>query len=121
MSDISSMVTPTDSDHVRRFMGFTNYLAKVLPNLATIGELLRHLIQKDVEFQWGQTQEVASRKIKEVATSEQSLAYYDVKKPIVLQCARARRESDARRQARGVCLTFLDTQHSVNTNMQPSS
>ena len=26
------------------------------------------------------------RKIKEVATSEQSLAYYDVKKPIVLQC-----------------------------------
>ena len=86
VSDISSMATPTDSDQVRRCLGFTNYLAKFLPNLSTISEPLRRLIQKDVEFQWGQTQEDAFRKIKEVATSEQSLAYYDVKKPIVLQC-----------------------------------
>ena len=75
------LTTPTDSDQVRRFLGFTNYLAKFLPNLSTISEPLRRLIQKDVEFQWGQTQEDAFRKIKEVATSEQSLAYYDV-----LQC-----------------------------------
>ena len=52
MLDISSMTTPTDSDHVRRFLGFTNYLATFLPNLCTIDESLRCLIQKDVEFQW---------------------------------------------------------------------
>ena len=86
VSDSSSMATPTDSDQVRRFLGFTSYLAKFLPNLSTISEPLRCIIQKDVEFQWGQTQEDAFRKIKEVATSEQSLAYYDVKRPIVLQC-----------------------------------
>ena len=71
---------------MRRFLGFTNYLAKFLLNLSTISEPLRRLIQKDVEFQWGQAQEDAFRKIKAVATSEQSLAYYDVKKPSVLQC-----------------------------------
>ena len=72
VSDISSLATPTDSDQVRRFLGFTNYLAKFLPNLSTISEPLRRIILKDVEFQWGQTQEDAFRKIKEVATSEQS-------------------------------------------------
>ena len=51
---------------------FTNYLAKFLINLSTISEPLRRLIRKDVEFQWGHTQEDAFRKIKEVATSEQS-------------------------------------------------
>ena len=44
VSDISSMATPTDSDQVRRFLGFTNYLAKFLPNLSTISEPLRRLI-----------------------------------------------------------------------------
>ena len=86
VSDTSSLATPTDSDQVRRFLGFANYLAKFLPNLSILSEPLRRIIQKDVELQWGQTQEDAFRKIKEVATSEQSLAYYDVKKPIVLEC-----------------------------------
>ena len=72
VSDISSMDTPTDRDEVWKFLGFTNYLAKFLPNLSTISEPLRRIIQKDVEFQWGHTQEDAFRKIKEVATSEQS-------------------------------------------------
>ena len=76
---------------------FTNYLTKFLSNLSTISEPLRRLIQKDVEFQWEQAQEDAFRKIKEVATLEQSLAYYDVKKPIVLQC-------DARTQGLGTSL-----------------
>ena len=80
------MPTPTDGEHVRRLLGFTNYLAKFLPNLSAISEPLRRLIQKDADFEWGSSQQQAFEMIKEIATAERSLAYYDVNKPVVVQC-----------------------------------
>ena len=86
VSDIKNMPTPTDGEQVRRLLGFTNYLAKFLPNLSAISEPLRRLMQKDVEFEWGSAQQQAFERIKEVATAERSLAYYEVNKPVVVQC-----------------------------------
>ena len=86
VSDIKNMPTPTDGEQVRRLLGFTNYLAKFLPNLSAISEPLRRLIQKDAEFEWGSSQQQAFEKIKEITTAERSLAYYDVHKPVVVQC-----------------------------------
>ena len=86
VSDIKNMPTPTDGEQVRRLLGFTNYLAKFLPNLSATSEPLRRLIQKDAEFEWGSSQQQAFEKIKEIATAERSLAYYDVNKPVVVQC-----------------------------------
>ena len=86
VSDIKNMPTPTDGEQVRRLLGFTNYLAKFLPNLSAISEPLRWLIQKDVEFEWGSAQQQAFERIKEVATAERSLAYYEVNKPVALVC-----------------------------------
>ena len=84
VSDIKNMPTPTDGEQVRRLLRFTNYLAKCLPNLSAISEPLRRL--KDVEFERGSAQQQAFERIKEVATAERSLAYYEVNKPVVLQC-----------------------------------
>ena len=84
VSDIKNMPTPTDIEQVRRLLGFTNYLAKFLPNLSVITEPLRRLIQKDAEFEWGSSQQQVFEKIKE--TAERSLAYYDVNKAEVVQC-----------------------------------
>ena len=86
VSDIKNMPTPTDGEQVRRLLGFTNYLAKLLPNLSAASEPLRRLIQKDAEFERGSSQQQAFEKIKEIATAERSLAYYDVNKPVVVQC-----------------------------------
>ena len=58
VSDISGMATPTDS--------FTNVCQVLAQSL--LSEPIRRLIQKDVEFQWGQALEDAFKKIKEVAT-----------------------------------------------------
>ena len=86
VSDIKNMPTPTDREQVRRLLGFTNYLAKFLPNLSATSEPLRRIIQKDAEFEWVSSQQQAFEKIKEIATAEHSLAYYDVNKPVVVQC-----------------------------------
>ena len=86
VSDIKNMPTPTYGEQVRRLLGFTNYLAKFLPNLSAISEPRRRLLQKDAEFEWGSSQQQSFEKIKEIATTERSLAYYDVNKPVVVQC-----------------------------------
>ena len=44
VSDIKNMPTPTDGEQVRSLIGFTNYLAKFLPNLSATSEPLRRLI-----------------------------------------------------------------------------
>ena len=80
------MPTPSDGEQVRRLLGFTYYLAKFLPKLSAISEPLRLLIQKYAEFEWGSSQQQAFEKIKDIATAERSLAYYDVNKPVVVQC-----------------------------------
>ena len=86
VSDIKNMPTPTDAEQVRRLLGFTNDLATCLPNLSAISEPLRRLIQKDAEFEWGRLNSKRLRGFKEFATSERSLAYYEVNKPVVVQC-----------------------------------
>ena len=58
----------------------------MLPNLSVISEPLRRIIQIDAEFEWGSSQQQAFEKIKGIATTERSLAYYDVNKAVVVQC-----------------------------------
>ena len=84
VSDIKNIPTPTDGEQARRLLDLTNYLAKFLPHLSAISEPLRRLIQKDAEFEWGSAQQQAFERIKEIATSERSLAYYEVNKPVVV-------------------------------------
>lgn len=71
--------TPVDMEEVRSFLGLANYVAKFIPNLATISEPLRRLTKKDVIFEWGHEQQNAFDQLKNSLTSDLVLGYYDVK------------------------------------------
>ena len=83
---IVGMPDPTDVQSLRRFLGMVNYLAKFLPRLSEETEVLRKLTEKGAEWCWLQSHADAVTHVKEMIVSAPVLAYYDVKKPVVIQC-----------------------------------
>ena len=62
------------------------YLAKVMPHLSDMTEPLRRLEDKNVEFQWLLQHSLAMDTIKKSLTETPVLRYYDINKPITVQC-----------------------------------
>lgn len=83
---VREMPAPETKDAVRRFLGFIQYLAKFLPMLAKVERALRELTHQDIKFHWDKPQADAFRKLKELCTKMPILAYYDVRKPVNIQC-----------------------------------
>ena len=63
-----------------------NYLAKSVPHLSNIIQPLRRLIDKDTEWSWLHTHQQAVDEMKKALTMTPALSYYDVMKPVVIQC-----------------------------------
>ena len=63
-----------------------NYLAKIISNLSATSEPLRRLTEKSIEFQWGEEEQSAFEKLKDLICKDQILAFYDVSKPVLIQC-----------------------------------
>ena len=83
---ISDMPHPTDVQSLRRFLGMVNYLAKFLPCLSDETEVLRKLTEKDAEWCWLTAHEEAMARIQRMISTAPVLAYYDVTKPVTIQC-----------------------------------
>ena len=83
---IVGMPDPTDVQSLRRFLGMVNYLSKFLPRLSEETEVLKKLTEKDAEWCWLQSHTYAVVHVKERIVSASVLAYYDVNKPVVIQC-----------------------------------
>ena len=83
---IVDMPEPTDAQSLRRFLGMVSYLAKFLPRLSEETEVLRKLTEKDAQWCWFPTHAQVVARIKEMIISAPVLAYYDVTKPVVIQC-----------------------------------
>ncbi len=84
---IMDMPTPEDRAAVMRLIGMATYLAKFVPNFSQITSPLRELLASDVEFRWDDAiHGQALRKLKELLVTAPVLRYYDVKKPIIIQC-----------------------------------
>ena len=83
---IVGMPDPTDVQCLRRFLGMVNYLSKFLPHLSEETEVLRKLTEKDAEWCWLQSHTDAVAHVKKMIVSVPVLAYYDVNKPVVIQC-----------------------------------
>jgi len=66
-------------------LGLVNYVGKFIPNLSEMTAPTRELMVKNVTWNWGNDQEKAFQKIKEVIVSKRCLAYYDVSKPVRMQ------------------------------------
>ncbi|XP_060085903.1 uncharacterized protein K02A2.6-like [Ylistrum balloti] len=83
---ITDMPAPCDKEGVRRFLGLVQYLAKFLPNLSQVDAPLRILLKSNIEFTWGPEQERSFKALKHLCTSSPVLAFYDVNKPVQIQC-----------------------------------
>ncbi len=83
---INDMPHPTDVQSLRRFLGMINYQAKFLPGVSDETEVLRKLTEKDAEWCWLKAHEEAVVRIQRMISTAPVLAYYDVKKPVTIQC-----------------------------------
>ena len=83
---IVEMPDPTDVQSLRRFLGMVNYLAKFLPRLSEETEVLRKLTEKDAEWCWVPAHTDALNRVKGIIVTTPVLAYYDVSKPVAIQC-----------------------------------
>lgn len=72
---IQQLPQPTCKDMLR-LMGMANYLAKFLPQLATITTLLKELQKERNEWLWAEPQETAFRRLKQILSSADVLAQY---------------------------------------------
>ena len=74
-----------------------NYMSKFIPNLANLTQQLREFLHKEVEWHWSERKEKAFQTINEKLTSDATLQYYDVEKPLTVSV-------DASSHGLGACL-----------------
>ena len=80
------MATPTNKQEVQRFLGMTNYLARYIDHHSDKTRALRSLTHNHVPFIWDANHEKEFNDLKHDLSSTQTLAYYDVTKPVTLTC-----------------------------------
>ena len=75
---------PTNVSELRGFLGLVQYVVRYVPDLATVAAPLRELTKGSVEFHWGPDQERSFKKIQQLMSSCETLAYFDRNAPITL-------------------------------------
>ena len=85
VKDINEMPVPQDRDDLQRFIGMVTYMEGFIPNLSRLSSILRDLLRKDVPFEWSEDHQMAFNTLKGAITTDASMAYYDVTKPITLE------------------------------------
>ncbi|KAL0818948.1 hypothetical protein ABMA28_008247 [Loxostege sticticalis] len=83
---ILTMTPPTNVSELRSFIGMINFYGKFIENLSEHLAPLYCLLRKHSRWVWGQSQQRAFNKVKELLKGAHVLAYYDVAKPVVLTC-----------------------------------
>eukprot|EP00731_Ephydatia_muelleri_P009792 Em0005g378a len=57
-----------------------------MPEPAGVSDVRRRLTEAEATFGWGVEEKSAFEKLKELISDQQRLAFYDVRKPVVIQC-----------------------------------
>jgi len=83
---VENMPKPTSKKELLSLLGFVNYLAKFLPKLSEVTQPLRDLTAKEAKFMWAPQHDAAFNKVKKLVTEHPVLKFYDVKKPVTIQC-----------------------------------
>lgn len=65
-------------------MGMVHYLGRYLPNLADVTCPLNDLLRADKALVWGQAQEQAFTKVKQLLTESLIPSFYDGSKPTIV-------------------------------------
>ena len=83
---IAKMPRPQDVQGVQRLNGFVNYLAKFLPELSDVMELIRRLTRKDTPWNWSSEQDLVFAHVQRLVTEVPVLCYYDPSQDLTIQC-----------------------------------
>ena len=119
---ITNLSEPKDMKALQRFLGTVNYLAHFLPRLSQVCEPLRRLLAKDVEWSWQTQQQAAFDQIKQLVAKHPVLSYYDVFKPVTVQCdasdvGQGRSCTSAGEYSSGLCIQgLIVSRTSIRTN-----
>ena len=74
---IKEFPTPKNVTGIRAFLGMANGLAHFVPDYAQASDPLRNLLKKAVVWRWGERQENAFNKVKEILTGKLVLKNFD--------------------------------------------
>ena len=80
------MPEPKTKEDVKCLLGFVPFLSRYLPRLSTVDAPLRELEKSDVLFHWNHPQMESFRKINKLVLQAPVLQFYDVDKPVTIQC-----------------------------------
>ena len=78
---ILNMDRPSDVSELRRLLSMVNFLARFLPRLQDVIQLLTLLLSTKNAWVWEQDQEKAFQALKKILTSAPVLCYFDPSKP----------------------------------------
>jgi hypothetical protein len=92
--------TPTNVTAVRSFMGFLNHYRHYIPGLSGVAAPLSTLQSPKVEWHWGEDEDNAFKKLKDLLCSSHVLRLFDHDRP-------TRVVTDASNAATGACLLQL--------------
>ena len=85
MRAVKECKPPRNREEVRSFLGMIGYLSKFIPQYAILTAPLRRLTGQDVLFEWGHGEDQAFKRLKDSITNDDTMAYFDPKKPIVVR------------------------------------
>jgi len=83
---ILKMQQSTIVQEVQRLNGTVNYLSRFLPQLSSVMRPLMKLTRKEQQWIWGWEQAKAFSDVQKLVTQAPVLTYFDVTKPITVQC-----------------------------------
>ena len=76
---------PESREEVRSFLGMIGYLSKFIPRYAVLTAPLRRLTGKEIPFSWGPDEQAAFQKLKDSITSEDTMAFFNPRLPIIVR------------------------------------
>lgn len=83
---ITGMPASTDIGGLKRFLSLKQYVSKFIQKLSDIDELLRCLLKDGVDFRWEYEQDSSFQQLKHLCSMPPELTYYDVNKPVEIDC-----------------------------------
>ena len=86
IDSIKNARIPQNVSELKSFLGLLNYYHRHFRNFAEVLEPLHKLLRKDLKWEWGDEQNIAFQKAKNILCESSYLAHYDPPKPLILAC-----------------------------------
>lgn len=81
---IHQLLPPKNGQELKRVLGVVNYLGRLVPALATVGQPLYELLKSRNIWTWGHSQQSAFEDIKRMLTKAPVLAFSDIMRPTAM-------------------------------------